>query len=436
MNIIKKRYKLIFVFLFSFLFIGSVFALSLYQANQISKDYVFENEYVDGSTNIINCKDNKYYVSSILNYNSEILLFVVLDQNGELYTKGNLNKIIETAYVYKKINKESESNYLSLQLIDRIDNIVTILESNNAKLQGVINSNYSNEITSRTIKTKEDLQDLIYTLKDLSENLSNLYTLQQNFINNLDCDQTYNLINKLNNSFEGYDQLTQKALDYKNSANSIIEVIISNDNIDDSQKSILINYVTPISNLSQQINTIYESISKTNSFYNPIVSEILKTDNTVIDQYVENIKSREDRVLANNLLYDYDSVYDASLDYTINYILSDQVYDFWKDQEELKNLENNYKEITTLINNNQYDLVISKIKLANIQAEKILDSGFVETQKDGVNYTTYYYIIGISVLLIILLIYLNKRNKSKKRFKRKVSKISSENIINNNEDPF
>jgi hypothetical protein len=432
----KYLFCIMFIILIFVSFLNIVSAISLIDAKNISKDYFLDNEFIDNNTKIIYCNNETYFVVPALNSNGDVSFFVPINNNSsEVYIEDDetLNSIFKTTYFLRVITKSSSSNYLSLQLVDKINQLILVLNSKKSQIQGVINNNYSLEINNSCEQSKLKLNNLLDNLISLKEKLDNAYRMQEDFINNTNCSKTNDLIITFKDSFNGYLEITELALNFQDSANQIIEQVVTNNELNQTTRNMIINYVTPPSSLSLEISIIYDSLSKTNSFYNPIVNSLLKTgDSNPIDVQVNNFLARKELVVVNSMLYDTDPYFDDSLDNIAKYVLDDNIKNYWKNQDALIKVEKTYSEINRFYSNKEYSLVINKINYLKSQLKIVIQDGFVEEEINKFEFKTYYYyILAISIILIILLIFLKNKNfKKKSNFK----KVRNTNI--NKKDPF
>ncbi len=434
---ILKNKKLLLLFgsvIFCFILINNIFAISILDTKDISKDYFFNDEYIDNNTKIVSCENETYFVVPALNSNGSVTFFVPINNSsGQIYSEDDdvLKSLFKTTYFLKKITTSNSNNYLSLQLVDKINQLILILNSKNSQLQGIINNDYSLEITNTCKSSQSELNNLLENLETLKVNLENAYRKQEEFTNNSDCLKTDKLILIFKNAFEGYSDITEFALNFQNSTNLITEKVVANNELDQITKNMIINYASSPLSLSSEISTIYDSLSKTNSFYNPIVNSLLKTgDNNPINLQVHNFLARSDLVKVNAILYGFDAELNGSVDEVSKYVLSSELNELWVDQESVKRVKTSYLEVTKLYEDKDYSLIINKVNYLKLQLKKVIKSGSeIKESENNFDFETKHYLItGIAIVLILLLIYLINKNKKKKRYTKVVN--------NNKKDPF
>lgn len=432
-------YKIFLIVVFCILFLSNVNSLSNIDAQNIAREYVLENEFVDSRVFNIFCEENDFFVVSVVNTKNEIVFFVPIDEDRLVYSKkDNLNEeIFKTTFFLREITKQSQENFLSATLVDAIENQITILTSKNAQLQGIITANYSSEITDASKKTQTGLLSLIDLLETLSKNIDIARRAHQNFVDTPSCSKRSGVIISLRDAFVGYNNLTLYGLNYQNSVNSIIEAIVADTEVEENTKMIIQGYVSAPRDLSRDITSIQDRISTTHFFYTDIINDILKTgDNNPAILALNNFISRQDYVTVKQKLYTHDSDLKNSLDNFVITILDSHRYPYWKDRTTLESLEKNYQEINDLVSRNRYSEAISKITLLRSQAIKIESEGFIDVS--DVQYGFDYYILVAIIILLVILFLIVKKKNPKKRITSKKEKTNKKDILDsfNNKDPF
>ncbi len=447
MMMMNAKFKLLFVF-FLIMLCDPIFATSTTTAQNISRQYLLDNEFIDVSASYISCDNSNYYLVAIIDVKSNIVFYVpISSESGEVYkTLGQDNRIkslFKSANLITEISKQTSTNYLTTQLIDKIDSLRLVLESKEARLDGIIKSNHSAIITTRVKDTQSKLNTLINQLKELHTNLSTAQKNQTDFLGSPNCSKTDSLILTYKRSFDGYQNLTKQALDYRDSINLIITEIVSDKELDENTKRVILSYVEAPTNLSSDISLITQSISSTKSFYDPIVSELEKVgQNNKIDLMLKNFRSREDYIVAKSLLYDYDSDLKTTLDQKIQNILNPEIVNFYKDLETVRLLSSNYEQINDLYLKGRYTEAIPKIRLAKTQVQKIVSEGF-NYQQDEPTVMKYYFLIVGFIIVVLIVLFINKdkifSSKKKKENKQKPKEEKSNNTLDQlleRNDPF
>lgn len=444
---IKMKLMKITILFFLIIISTSIFATSTTTAQNIAKEYLLENEFVDVSASNISCDDSDYYLVPVIDVKSNIVFYVPISaENGEVFKEKNqdnkIRSLFKSANLIFEVSKATSNNYLTTQLIDKIDSLKLVLESKNARLDGIIKSNYSSTITTKVKDTKNKLTALISQLEDLQTNLSKAQRDQSDFLGSPDCLKTDALILTYKDAFEGYQNLTKQALDYRDSINLIISEVVSNEELDENTKRVVLSYVESPTNLSSDISVITQSVSSTKSFYDPIVLELERSgENSKINEMLNNFRAREEYIVAKSLLYAYDSDLKTSLDQKIKNILSPEVVNFYKDLETVTKLSSNYEQINDLYSKGKYTEAIPKIKTAKTQVTKIVTEGFNYQQEEPMVIKYYFIIVGVSiVLLIILFINKDKIFKPKKKKPKTISlekkEVNSLDSLMERNDPF
>jgi len=432
--------KIILLVIVVMLFFPIINAVALYSAQDLAKEYMQSNEFLDSSFYYAKCEESEYYMISVVDGKANFSFFVPVEINtGKVIHQNteNTKQIIKTAHLYRTIKTKTGNNFLSQQLIDRIDNLNTILKSKNAKYDGVIKSNYSSEINKKITDTQKKLEIVINRLYSLNSALSKLQKEQNLFLDTSDCKVTDNLLYLYKTSFEGYNLLVSESINYRDSVNQIIEVIVSA-NIEDTTKKLILSYVEAPTNLSSEITIIFNSLSTTNQFYQEIVSEFERTGpNSTIEKTIIKLQARHSFYLAKSGLYGYDNDLNGNLNNAINYILNESTFAYWKDRKTVSELSQTYNQILDLYNKGRYTEVMPKITQARNQVRKINKEGFIEYE-EKINYN--YFIFAGSSLLILLLImfFFKKYSNKKKQNKKKSGKdfLNDSDPLFNKRDPF
>ncbi|MDD3178259.1 MAG: hypothetical protein PHR26_01940, partial [Candidatus ainarchaeum sp.] len=312
---ISFNFSKIFLIFFILIFISfSVYSASLFNAQSTAKKFIKSGEIIDSYVQqTIMCDDNSYFVIPVLNSLGDISFFVPISaQTGDVFFPKNKSdelKLIKSAYVLKSLSYSDSSNYLSKQLIDNISNIINILNSKKSRLEGVIASEtYPYDVKEAVTISKNKINLLISYLKSLKDDLDSLYKIQTDFLYSPSCNKTDLILSNISPTFKDYDKITNFTLDFIASCEDSTKEIISSSEIIDSDKSTLINFVSVPANLNSQVNTIYDSLSSTYSFYNKIlITSVNVTGENNLSLFIDNFKSRIDFVEINKLLYTFDS---------------------------------------------------------------------------------------------------------------------------------
>jgi hypothetical protein len=429
------------ILLMLFLILPFTQAISLYSAQDIAKEYMLSTEFLDSSVYYINCDSNQYYVLNIVDSKGTIVLFLPIESNnGEvLYKKSTTSQnTLKTSLLYRNIKTKDSSgkNFLSQQLIDKIENLNISLQSKSAKLDGIIKSNYSVSITAKCQNTKDKLESLISKLQDLKTKLNNLQKYQTEFLETPDCSKTDDLIYAYKTSFTGYNDLIASGINYRDATNEIVEVVIADQKLDETTKKIIMNYTEAPGSLSTDISTIVDSVSSTNQFYSSVISDFDRVGpNSPLEILQETLISRQDYFIAKSLLYNFDNDLKSTLDNAINNILNSENINFWKDTKTVSELSQNYAQIKELYNKGRYTESISKIKIAKNQVKKINAAGITQLETQDISKYIIYLIIVIIVILGTIILVKQIRTKSKKKPKKTTKEIDPEYLLNRR-DPF
>ena len=430
--------KILLIFLVIVLFSSNIFALSLFGAQDISKEYLSENDMIDTFTQPkISCEDEEYFVIPIVNSLGESILFVpISNESSQVYLSEtdsfNIN-LIKTEYLLKSLKNSNPSNYLSSQLIDRINSIITSLNSKKAQLNGLLEKSYSAELNSQITITINHINNLIVYLEDLKESLTSLINFQNSFLSSPDCKDTSSLLNSFDSSFKGYDKLSQASLEYIQESEQLVTKIVAEDNIPANEISGLVNLVSPPSSLNSNINYVYESLSSTSSFYSKLYLDLKGDDKVSI--FIDNLKLRMESVKLNDLMTSYDTSFTNynNLEHAITTILNDEYKPYWKEQSEVDALFRTYNEYNDLVSKAQYSQAIDKVSILKSKSKIIIDSGFIEEE---VEQNSVFYYIVISVIIIILIIFLIIIKSKKKPKKQNFTKKTQKDGLLSYDDPF
>ncbi len=442
---IKKRLYMKKIFLiigFLILLSSQIFSLSLFGAQDISKKYLSENEMIDTFTQPkISCENQDYFVIPIINSLGEPVLFIPISiKDSELYiskTDSFNIKLIKTEYLLKELINSDPNNYLSSQLIDRFDSLINVLNSKKAQLEGLSNKGYSFDVNDKLTITTNNLDNLISSLTILRENLNQLIINQNSFLFSPDCDDTSSLLVSFEDSFKGYNELSQISQNYLQSTDQLITAIVSDESIPSQDTSSIISIASAPQNITSQINYISERLSSTSSFYLKISNNLKGSlGDQKIKIHVDNLVLRKNYVILKDLYEKYDSSFPnySNLEAVIQTILNPEYRFYWKEIEEVNNIQSLYNDIKEHSQKAQYSQAISKTSILKTKSLKVLEAGFNDQETE----TDWFYYISIGVIIIILIIFLiilRKRGFSKKKFsKKKTSK--KETDVFNFEDPF
>ena len=421
--------KILLVLISIILITASVSAISLFTAQDIAKEYLFENEMVDiYSQQTIDCDSNMYFVIPIINSLGELSFFVPVSfKTGDIIINKNNNDnldLIKTGYVLKALSYSDSGNYLTTQLIDRINTLINILNSRKSRLEGILEGDYPYDVKQEVTTTKNKLVSLTSSLSDLQENLSTLIVKQQEFIYSPSCSEVISLINNFKTSFDGYGELTELSLAYVIAVEDITKAVVADPTMDDSEKRSILDFASVPSSLNSDITLVYNSLSSTVAFYNNIITTSTNTTGEKnLQLFVDNLVSRKDYVIVNTLLEDYDSDFPRynSLDTVFNTILNPEYKIYWTNQDKVDSLQKNYSELKELYSKGQYTQVIPKVNKAKSYALVILEDGLVEYE-DSTSSLAYYLVGGLVLLLIILMFVFRKKKGFKKSNKEDFEK--------------
>jgi len=454
--------KKVILILFSIILItNSVFAISLFTAQDVSKSYLFENEMVDSfSQPAIVCGEESFFVIPIINSGQEISFFVPVSfKSGEVFLSKDSEKnvsLTKTSYLLKKLSYSDTSNYLSSQLIDKIDKLISELSSKKSRLEGVIDSDYSYETKQAVTNSKNKIINLINSLTEIKENLSVLLEKQQDFRYAPTCKKTEPLLSLFYSSFKGYSELPNKLSEYTLSVENAIKIIVADSALDDIEKRSVLDFISVPNNLNSEINSIYNYLSSTSSFYAIIKEKLTGTvGKNNMQLYIDNLEYRKNFVEIRSLLYNYDPDLPkySSLDSAVKMILNSEYRLYWKNQELVDDLQirysiiqesyaiggfgNNNLEGSIKGNNNK----VGKGGLSEVSAIKqdvlqILEDG-IEEYASTTNPLAYFIVGGVLILLIVLFIIFSRRKrKSSKKLSKSKKDFIKEDDFYNNDFPF
>ena len=421
----KKTLIILFLFLIS---IGTVHAVSLFNAQDIAKTYLQENEMIDAfSQGSITCDKNSYYVIPIISGTNDISFFVIVyEKDGKIYSNKDQStamSLLKSEYILRSLYYSSSTNYLSTQLFDRMDRLNNLLDSKQSRLEGLIASNYPVEVKTEIINTKNKLVTLSTSLDNLKTNLKDLYDTQGNFVYTPDCTKLNELTSKFSSAFIGYSDISEQSLAYLDATDNATKVIVANKQLTNDEKSSILNFIASPTTLNSEVSFIYDSLSSTNTFYSTmVVTTASTTENKGLMIYYNNFISRMDYVTAKSMLYDFDSDFPRydNLDSVVTVILDSTNRLNWKAQEDADALYSEYTVVKELYSKGDYKNVIPKIKSIKTKAKNILSEGFIEY--DTTTSSIYYWLAGgIILVLIIVIISRNIRKKNQEKNKNKKS---------------
>lgn len=439
--------KIMFIVLFLIFLSSQLLSLSLLGAQNISRNYILENEMIDTYTKQkITCDSDDFFVIPVVNSLGEPIFFIPIsidDSQVYLSRTDSFNiKIVKTEYLLKELINSDPKNYLSNQMIDRLDTLISTLKSKEAQLQGVSNRDYSFQVKEQITITINNINNLISLLEDLKSNLIILLQRQNSFIQSPNCNDIIPLLNSFNTSFKGYNELLQSSQRYIESTNTLITKITSDDKIPPQEVQGVINLVNVPGNLNSSVSSLSESLSSTSSFYGGLHNKLHgREGDNKIKIYVDNLFLRIDYIKLRNSLERHDSTFPnySNLESVVKTILNPEYRYLWKEQEEVNNVNTLYNDILEHSNKAEYSQALNKVSILKSKSKIILDEGFIEYEEE-LNWV-YYLIVGVSILgLIILLIFLKRKgsNKASSVKKYKVKKKSKEDSLDvfDFKDPF
>lgn len=435
--------KKILIFTFIILLSFQLNSLSLLGAQDISKSYISDGEFVDTFTQSkISCEDNDYFVIPIINSLGEPVLFVpisVSSSKSYLSKTDSFNiKLVKTGYLVKILKTSDSGNFLSIQIIDSFDSQINSLNSKRAQLNGILQKNYSSEVNLEATNTINNINILISYLEELKENTSFLLTTQNSFISNPDCDDTLSLINLFTTSFKRYNEISQASLTYIQSSEKLVTKMVAENNIPAQELPGMINVASPPQGLNSSINLIFERLSSTSAFYTKISNDFKGSSGDLkIKIYVDNFYLRQDFVTYKNHLERYDPSFPNynNLESVVKTIINPEYKDLWEKQEDVLAVQKIYDDILDLSSKAQYSKATDMIPSLKNKSLTVMDAGFKE-QEEEVNWFYYISIAVIVILLIVFLIIIKRKPKNKNiKFKQKVKKKSNDGLLKF-DDPF
>lgn len=437
--------KIFLIFLMVILISTNISSLSLFGAQDISRKYLSENDMIDTFTQPkIVCDKKDYFVIPIINPLGEPVLFIPISiESSDLFlskTDSFNVKLIKTGYLVKQLRNSDSSNYLSPQLIDRINSLITSLNSKKAQLNGLLQKNYSFPVREQLTKTINKIDVLIVYLTDLKENSSNLLNSQNSFLSSPNCDSTASLLSTFDTSFEGYKELSQITLDYIQSTEALVTRLVADETIAAQEISGIISIVSPPQNLNSQVNYIFESFSSTSAFYSKQSNDLKGVNgDRKIKIYIDNLSLRKESVDLKNLLEKYDPSFPnySNLDSVVKTILDQQYRTSWVEQAEVENVFKTYNEINELTKNARYSDAITKVSSLKKSALKVLESGLMEEEENEISSTFYYIFVGVIILmLIVFLIIIKKKSKDRPSVYKKAKTKKERDGLFTYDDPF
>lgn len=426
-----KKYFVFFILVF---FLPIINALSLSGAQDIAKEYMLPSEFLDSSFYFVSCDSNEYFVISIIDNKENLSLLIPIETNSGtvVYELNDKTKnIIKTSYLNRLLaNSTKSGNYLSIQLLDKIEALTTVLKSKNAKLDGVIKANYSSAITQKVNVSKKELEKVIDGLSLLNTSLTKLLKEENSFLDVPKCkSNTNDLLYSYKKSFEGYNSLLPTALTYKDSVSGIIEAVVADKTLDETTKRTILSYAEAPVSLSSEISSISEWLSSTNQYYQNIGSDFEKTGaNSVVELFSAKLNARQDYHVAKSMLYGYDPDLKSVLNDSILNILNENNINFWKNEKTVLELNQNYTLILDNYNKGKYKETISLLSKAKSQVRLIQKEGFVEYEEE-INYSYFIY-SGLFLLVLLAVIFILKTKPKKKKSKKETD------ISFNKNDPF
>ena len=408
------------------LFGSQIHAISLFNAQDISKTYLQTNEMIDAfSQGSISCDKNNYFVIPIISNSNDLSFFVIISEKDGLVYSGKDEttaiSLIKSEYILRTLYYSNTTNYLSTQLFDRMDRLISVLNSKKSRLEGLIATDYPYDVKSEITTTKNKLVTLTTSLEVLKNNLKEMYDLQQAFVYSPSCSNQNTLIGKFSSSFIGYSDISEQSLDYLDSIDTATKVIVASDGLSDDDKRSILSFIGAPTSLNSEITFIYDSLSSTNKFYSDIVLTVSNTTNNKgLMLYYNNFLSRQDYVTAKSMLFDFDSDFPKynNLDSVLQVIIDPTNIIYWQAQDDVGTITSEYTLIKEQYAKGQYKDVIKRLPGIKSKAENVLTEGYVVYQDE--TSTLYYWFAGgiILVILIIIIVrrinFKNKRNKPKK----------------------
>jgi hypothetical protein len=401
--------------------------VSLFNAQDISKNYLQENEMIDGfSQGSITCDGNNYFVIPIISGSNDISFFVIVNEkNGLVYSEKDETlaiNLLKSEYILRTLYYSNKTNYLSPQLFDRMDRLISVLDSKKSKLEGLISSDYPYNVKAEITTSKNKLVTFNTSLKSLKTNLKEMYDIQNGFVYLPDCSKLSSLTSKFSSSFVGYSDISNLSFDYLDATDNTTKIVVSSTELSDDEKRSILNFIAIPNNLNSEITFIYDSLSSTNQFYSDIVTTIENTTNNKgLMLYYNNFLSRQDYVITNSLLYDFDSDFPKydNLDTVLKIIVAPENKIYWKAQEDVESITSEYTVIKELYSKGQYKDAINKIKSIRTKAKNVLSEGYIEYQEETSK--LYYWFAG-GIILVIIIIIIVRKGRAKNNDKSKKDK--------------
>jgi hypothetical protein len=434
--------KIFLILSFMVLLSSSLLGLSLFGAQDISKNYISENEMIDSYTQpMISCEKLDYFVIPIVNSIGEAVLFIpVSSLSSEVFiskTDSFNIKLVKSEFLLKDLINSNSSNYLSLQLIDKTSTLINSLNSKKAQLKGLSLKKYSSNVNTQITLTENNLNILITYLTEIQDNLTDLYSNQNSYLSNPDCDKSESLLISFDSSFKRYDQITQATSDYIQTSDLLITALVADGSIPSQEIAGIVSVASPSQSLNSQVSYIYESLSSTSAFYTNLSNNLKgNIGNQKIKIYIDNLILRKDYVLYKNVLETYDSSLPnySNVDSAITTILDPENKSYWKEQDEVMAVQKLYTEMNSNFSKAEYSQAILKLNTIKLKAKTIIDSGFTEIPVQT-NWFNYIFIGFIILILIILLIFIKKKGNKKNSYKKKSLKKKNDDFLKY-DDPF
>jgi len=246
----------------------------------------------------------------------------------------------------------------------------------------------------------------------LSTAISETIGVEQAFFNDPDTNQLNALRDSFDEGFSLAKDLDEEIIKY---AASVVRLkdIISKASIDASKKNQLLSFANPPDQLSSVSGKVIVADSVKQAIDSAFNSSISRSKD-LVDNLALRIKRNKAAQAMKSNDDDFRQKTDgkfSALEQAWATISSEDYYSFWKNQETLSQLSENYSQAKSFFDKGDYDLSMSYAAKAKNNAVIVLRDGFATVEPQGIDWTLWIYFAILLVILFAIIYFLRNRQK-------------------------
>ncbi len=417
--------RTVFFIVFALLLLSVGFAATSTDALDFvgRQNYFLEEgeQYELNPNTLISYAEKDYWVVSV--FSGDIVTFLVPVENTKelALAKGSITrrKLVETTYSLQLLDKISNTfaNQGKWPFTQNNSSFFTSLslyfQDKKGKIE-IVRSDLTAypEIQAMFPSISSELDSLSAASMELSAVYSEIAAENAGVLESPDVNNVNSLFDSyatgLDRTFLLYSSFTQLS----SWINDVTNVIARTDL--DSATKLQMNRTISVSDNFAFVSSLNQSAVQLDSSLNQIKSKASKDTDTFLDVFSSREKKNE---IAHFLFYPRQEIYDKtdgqfdSLHLLVANILDESVSAYWKDQESLAELGDNWRNATRLYSEAKYELAMDYGNKASKNALAVYSAGFQDYEGNSINEALL--VTGLAFLIIILIIIYAVRNRDK-----------------------